>query len=67
MTMAPMTRVWTRTDSGTVYHCWFPTFTDGSTTSLNIFSSRGTGVFLPTEPSQNRRLSGGAANYANPV
>jgi hypothetical protein len=29
-----------------VYHCLLPTLTDGSTTSPNIFSTRGTGLTL---------------------
>jgi hypothetical protein len=43
MTTAPMTTVCTTTERGTVYYWLLPTLMDGSTTSPNILSARGTG------------------------
>ena len=36
ITIAAIAPVCTKIDSGTVYHCFVPTWTDGSTTSPNI-------------------------------
>jgi hypothetical protein len=44
MTIAATANVWTAIETGTVYHCRLPTFTDDSTMSPN--RSRGT-VYLP--------------------